>query len=600
MPKKYADKPSADADYRLLYRLVPYLKPYWKLLVIGGVFALVVAATEGMTAWLVKPAMDDIFLKRDVLMLKLLPLAVLGVYLLKGGGRFGQAYLMASVGERVIARIRRELYAHIQGMPLAFFASLHSADLMSRVVVDASRLARLSSEVLVMAFRQVCTVVALLVVMLAQETRLTLLALIAFPLVGLTIRAMGSRLYTINRGTQEQISALNTVLQEAMAGTKIVKAFGQEAHEQARFEQVNRRILELSLKDRRVDELSEPLMEILAALGLMCILWYGGFRVIQGGMTPGTLFSFVTATLMLYGPVRKLARMANLAQQTTPAAERIFEILALQPAVADAKDALTLTDFREAIEFDHVWFRYDNGEMALKDICLTVRRGEVVALVGMSGGGKSTLSDLIPRFHDVTEGRILLDGVDVRRYTQASLRSQIAIVTQDTFLFHDSIQANIAYGKTGATLEEIERAARAAYAHDFIVAMPEGYRSLVGERGVKVSGGQRQRIALARAFLKDPPILILDEATSDLDAESEFIVQQALADLTKGRTVVLIAHRLATVRLAHRIAVFHEGRIVEEGTHDELVAQDGVYRRLHALQFTAAGVATGAADPALD
>jgi subfamily B ATP-binding cassette protein MsbA len=231
--------------------------------------------------------------------------------------------------------------------------------------------------------------------------------------------------------------------------------------------------------------------------------------------------------------------------------------------------------------------------MVLKDICLTVRRGDVVALVGMSGGGKSTLTDLIPRFHDVTEGRILVDGVDVRRYTQASLRNQIAIVTQDTFLFHDTIQANIAYGRSGATPEDIERAARAAYAHDFIVAMPDGYRSLCGERGVKLSGGQRQRIALARAFLKDPSILILDEATSDLDAESEFIVQQALADLTKGRTVVLIAHRLSTVRLAHRIAVFQEGRIVEEGTHDELLAQDGVYRRLHALQFATAGVGDG-------
>jgi ATP-binding cassette, subfamily B, bacterial MsbA len=570
-------------------RLLPYVRPYWSWIIAGGLLAIVVAAADGLIAWLVKPAMDEIFIQRDLTMLKLLPLLILGVYLIKGLGRYGQSYLMAAVGERVIAALRRDLYAHIQAMPLAFFQGRHSADLMSRVVVDAGRLARLSSEVLVMAFRQVCTVIALLAVMITQEPRLTLLALIAFPLVGLTIRAMGRRLYGINRRAQEQIATLNIVLQEAIAGTKIVKAFGREAHERARFDQVNRRLLELTLKDRRVDELSEPLMEILAALGLMAILWYGGFRVIHGAMTPGTLFSFVTATLMLYGPVRKLSRIANLAQQTTPSAERIFEILALEPAVIDAPDAVALDVFQRSIEFDHVWFRYEDGEMVLKDISLTVRRGEVVALVGMSGGGKSTLTDLIPRFHDVTQGRILVDGVDVRRYTQASLRGQIAIVTQDTFLFHDTVEANIAYGKPGATREEIERAARAAYAHDFIVMLPEGYRTVTGERGVKLSGGQRQRIALARAFLKDPAILILDEATSDLDAESEFIVQQALADLTKGRTVVLIAHRLSTVRLAHKIAVFHEGRIVEEGTHDELLGRDGMYRRLHALQFAAAG-----------
>ncbi|MGH7359488.1 MAG: ABC transporter ATP-binding protein [Candidatus Rokuibacteriota bacterium] len=368
-------------------RLLPYVRPYWSWLVAGGLLAIVVAAADGLIAWLVKPAMDEIFIQRDLTMLKLLPLLILAVYVVKGMGRYGQSYLMASVGERVIAALRYDLYAHIQAMPLAFFQSRHSADLMSRVVVDAGRLARLSSEVMVMTFRQICTVVALLAVMVTQEPRLTLLALIAFPLVGLTIRGMGRRLYSINRRAQEQIATLNTVLQESIAGTKIVKAFGREAHEQARFDRVNQRLLELTLKDRRVDELSEPIMEILAALGLMAILWYGGYRVIQGAMTPGTLFSFVTATLMLYGPVRKLSRIANLAQQTTPSAERIFEILALQPAVADARDAVALEDFRHAIEFDRVWFRYEDGEMALRDISLTVRRGEVVALVGMSGGG---------------------------------------------------------------------------------------------------------------------------------------------------------------------------------------------------------------------
>ncbi|MBI3455441.1 MAG: ABC transporter ATP-binding protein [Candidatus Rokubacteria bacterium] len=566
-------------------RLLPYVRPYWSWLVAGAALALVVSAMDGLIAWLVKPTTDGIFIRRDLTTLKVLPLVILLVYLAKGAGRYGQSYLMATVGERVIAAIRRDLYVHIQAMPLAFFSGRHSADLMSRIVVDATRLSRLSSEALVMAFRQVGTVVALVAVMFTQEWRLTLLALIGFPLVGLTIRAMGRRLYQINRGTQEQIAALTTLLQEALTGTKIVKAFGREDHERARFDRINWRLLALSLKDHRVDELAEPLMEVLAAFGVMAILWYGGYRVVQGEMTPGALFSFVAATLMLYGPVRKLSRIANLYQQTMPSADRIFEVLALEPAVADAPGASVLTAFRDRIEFDHVWFQYADGEMVLKDICLTVPRGEAVAFVGMSGAGKSTLTDLIPRFHDVTRGRILIDGVDVREYTQASLRAQIAIVTQETFLFDDTIQANMAYGKPDATPEEIERAARAAYAHEFIVGLPDRYRTVVGERGVKLSGGQRQRVALARAFLKDPAILILDEATSDLDAESEFMVQQALADLTKGRTVFLIAHRLSTVRLAHRIVAFHEGRIVEEGRHDELLARDGLYRRLYSLQF---------------
>jgi subfamily B ATP-binding cassette protein MsbA len=571
--------------FDLLPRVFAYLRPHWRALAVGTVLALVVSGCEGLIAWLVKPAMDDIFLKRDLLMLKLLPLALLGTYLLKGAARFGQSYLMSSVGERVIAGLRRQLYTHIQSMPLAFFSAVHSAELMTRVISDVNRLARLSSTVLVMAVRQVGTIVALLIVMFAREWVLALIAVAVFPLVALTIRQLGRKLYKINRRSQETLARMNVVLQEAFTGSKIVKAFGREGQERDRFDTANQSLLRLALKDHRTDQLSEPLMEIFGALGIMGALWYGGYQVIQGALTPGEFFSFTTAVVLLYGPVRQLSRMANTVQQSLGSVERVFEILDLPPAVADAPHAQPLGGFADRIAFEGVSFRYaPDGEDVLQGIDLTVRKGEVVAFVGMSGAGKSTLLDLLARFHDVTAGRILIDGHDVRDLTGASVRAQMGIVTQETFLFNDTVHYNIAYGRAGATTGDVVHAAGLAQAHDFITRLPAGYDTLVGERGVRVSGGQRQRIAIARAFLKDPPILILDEATSDLDAESEFLVQQALGELMRNRTVLVIAHRLATVRKADRIVVVHEGRIAEHGAHDELIARDGIYRKLHALQ----------------
>jgi subfamily B ATP-binding cassette protein MsbA len=573
----------AFAVYR---RLLPLMRPYLPVLILGAALAIVVAAMEGAIAWLVKPALDDIFIQRDQAMLRLIPLLLLGAYLVKGAARYGQAYLMAAVGERVVAALRRRLYTHIQAMPLSFFADLHSAELMSRIVIDVNRLARVSSTVLVMAFRQIAMIVALLSVMVAREWRLALIAVIVFPFVGVAVRSIGLRLYRINRRSQEKVGELNVLLHEAFSGMKIVKAFGRERHEAERFDRVNRRLLDLALKDHRTDEITEPLTEVLAAFGIMGALWYGGHQVIAGAMTPGDFFSFTAALALIYGPVRQLSRTMNTIQQSTASVERVFEILDTPPAIADRPGAPALPGFTSALRFEGVSFRYPGApELTLRDITLDIERGEVVAFVGMSGAGKSTLIDLVPRFHDVTAGRITLDGHDVREVTQDSLRAQIAVVTQETFLFSDSIHYNIAYGRPGATADDVTRAARQAHAEEFILACPEGYATLVGERGVRLSGGQRQRLAIARAFLKDPPILILDEATSDLDAESEFMVQQALSDLMHGRTVLVIAHRLATVRNADRIVVVHEGRIAEIGRHDQLVARDGVYRRLYARQM---------------
>jgi subfamily B ATP-binding cassette protein MsbA len=576
-----------SVHYRILLRLLAYLKPHWMTVTAAVLLAGGGAAAAGLIAWLAKPLMDSIFLKRDLLMLKVVPFALLGAYVLKGVGNYGESYLMASVGERIVARLRAELHSHIQVMPMSFFASRHSGELRARVVIDVNRIAGLASVVLVNTVRRIGTVCVLLVVMFTRDRRLALIAASILPVVGIVNWVLGRKLYRINRRTQELMADLTVLLQEAFTGVKIVKAFGRESLEQARFDRLNERRLRLALRDVRIDQLSGPLMEILAAFGIIGALWYGGSRVIAGALTPGEFFSFTAAVVLLYRPVRELVRTFNAIQQSISSVERVFEILDMPPSIVDAPGARTLEHFSDRIVFEDVGFRYPGSEeWALRDISLTVRRGEMIAFVGVSGAGKTTLLELLLRFHDVSAGRISIDGHDLRAFTGESLRALIGVVSQDTFLFHDSIGYNIAYGKAGATREEIERAARMAQAMDFIAALPDGLATPVGERGVRLSGGEAQRLAIARLFLKDPPILILDEATSDLDAESEFLIQRALATLTKGRTVLVIAHRLATIKHADRVVVIHDGRIAESGRHDELMVRtDGIYRRLAGLQM---------------
>ncbi|MGH8056391.1 MAG: ABC transporter ATP-binding protein, partial [Candidatus Entotheonellia bacterium] len=512
-------------------RLLRYIEPYWGRILVAMGLALAISGLEGATAWLVKPLLDEVFLKKDLFMLQVLPFALVAVYFFKGSARYAQASLMAQVGQRVVMRLREEVYRHLQGMPLSFFNNRASAELMSRLMEDVNRLARISSQAPALAIRQGFTLVVLLVVVFSREWRLAAIALVVFPLIALALLKIGKKLQGINKRGQEKIAEMNVVVQETLTGTKIVKAFGREAHEQERFRQANRQLYHLLMRDVRVDEITSPLLEFIGALGIGAALWYGGYQVIQGETTPGTFFSFVAALMMLYGPVRRLSNVSNQIQQAIPAAARVFELLDLRQTVVDRPGARALQEFRDGIAFENVCFTYDDGsEPVLHDVSFVVRKAEMVAMVGMSGAGKSTLADLIPRFHDVTGGRILLDGVDIRDYTLASLRAQIGIVTQETILFNETVAHNIAYGKAGASPEQIVEAARLAYADDFIQDLPHGYDTIIGERGVKLSGGQRQRIAIARALLKDPPILILDEATSELDAESEFILQKALTN----------------------------------------------------------------------
>jgi subfamily B ATP-binding cassette protein MsbA len=568
----------------LYRRLLEFVKPYWKHLAGAMVCMLFVSAATAGSAFLVKPVLDDVFFKKDLTMLKLIPLAIIGIFLLKGFFDYGQAFLMSYVGQRIIADLREKIYNHIQSLSLSFFTRNPTGVLMSRILNDVNMIQGAVTDAVTGLLKDVFTLVGLVAVIFYRDWKLALIAMVVFPVAVVPIVKFGRKLRSYSTRSQSAMANLSTILLETLTGARIVKAFNMEDHERRRFAKENRRLFGILIKSVRVKAISHPLMEFLGGVGIAFIVFYGGYNVIQGGATPGTFFSFLAALLMLYEPVKRLSGVNNTVQQGLAAAARIFEVLDSVPEIQSKPEAKALPSVSRGIEYEDVSFKYEE-DWVLKNINLRIRVGEMVAFVGSSGGGKTTLVNLLPRFYDVTAGKITIDGVDIRDYRVESLRHRVGIVTQQTILFNDTVRNNIAYGNIDQPFEEIVKAAEAAYAQGFIQNLPQGYDTIIGEQGVKLSGGERQRISIARALLKNAPILILDEATSSLDSESEIEVQKALEYLMEGRTTLVIAHRLSTIRKANRIMVLSNGEIVEEGTHEELLARDGEYKKLYLLQF---------------
>ncbi|AAR35636.1 lipid A export permease/ATP-binding protein MsbA [Geobacter sulfurreducens] len=565
-------------------RILHYSKPYWWRIVISMAASLCVGGTDAAIAWMVEPLLKKIFSERDMTIFILVPVALIIVFLFRGVARFLQGYYVQTAGQLAIQDIRNEVYRKQIGLPLRYFTDNPTGTLMSRIMSDVGQMQQGVANIVTSLLRDGVTAIGLLGVIFYRNWQLALITFIVLPLTAVPAQKIGKRIKNLAKQSLGQMGEITSILQETFSGIKVVKAFRQEKSVVDRFSRTNLGLYRYLRKSIKYESLHTPIMEIITSFGVAGVIWFGGSQVMDGKMTAPEFFSFLTAMVMLYGPIKKVLSAYNTVQQAMGAAERVFEVIDHPADIQDPPDPVEPGMVRGSVELRNVSFRYDDEEV-LRDVSFTAGRGEVVALVGPSGAGKTTVMSLIPRFYDVTGGAVLIDGIDVRRLRLDDLLCQIALVDQETILFNETIANNIRLGNPDATLEEVERAARSAFAHDFIMEMPEGYDTNIGDRGVRLSGGQRQRLCIARAILKNAPILLLDEATSALDTESEHMVQQALTNLMKNRTTLVIAHRLSTVLHADRIVVIDKGEVVEVGTNDELLARDGLYRKLYDMQF---------------
>ena len=561
-------------------QLLAFIKPYKMRLALGVVCMIVAALGYLVVPWLIRNVVDGVLQNKDLGLLTLIVIAILIIFLIRGFATYGQNYMMAYVGQRVVIDIRETLFKHLQRLDQAYFDTRKTGVIMSNITSDVGALQQAIVDTLISFMTEGVTLV---------DWKLSLLTLIIVPVVlGLT-NVFGKRLRSAGHEVQGRTADITAFLQEVISGARVIRSFARESFEFKRFEKENKNNFDAAMKATKLTAIMGPMVEFSAAIAVVVILWYGGYSVVQGYITAGSLIAFLIYAINLANPVKRLTQVYGNIQKALAAGDRVIDILETQPHVKELPTAKRMDHVKGEVHFDNVQFSYDAENLALKGVTLHVKPGETVAIVGPSGAGKSTIANLLPRFYDVTGGSIRIDGMDIREATFTSLRENIGLVPQDTMLFNASVRDNILYGRLDATDEEVLAAAKAANAIEFIEKLPQGFDTMVGERGNSLSGGQRQRIAIARAILKNPSILILDEATSALDTESEKIVQEALERLMKGRTALVIAHRLSTVQHADHIVVLQQGSVVEEGTHDELLALQGLYSHLYTVQFSAKG-----------